>query len=544
MLKPKPSIEKMDPYITPGEGRMDALRLDFNENLFGPSPKVLEALRNIAREAYGFYPEYGQLVSALSNFLNVPKECILPTNGSDEAIRALFDTYVEKADKVILLSPSYSMYELYAQVAGAQIVWVKYNFDDFSFPIEEVIQAIEPDTRLIALANPNNPTGTLIKREELLKIIQANPSMAVLIDEAYAPFAKETNLDIAAEYANVFVTQTFSKAYGLAALRIGYLVSAKENIQQVSRVLAPSYSVNCAAAVAAMAAMEDQAYLDAYVEQVNSVKAQFCRKISALGFQPVESHANFVLINFGTRARAIKEELAQHKILVRDRADLEGYLRISIGSASQMQKVIDVLNDKKGLIFDMDGVLVDESQSYRPCIAKTAEYFLGKKIDSKTVERLKQQGGYNNDYDCVEAVLKEHGLVLERKEIVELFDLLYHQEFKFAEKWLLDEPLLLKLKQKFHLGIFTGRPKKDAWDALQRFDKASLFEVVITDDDVLRKKPDPEGLIAAIERLQVTQAVYFGDSKDDREAARRAAVPFVKVTPAGGNISEMLESFL
>lgn len=82
MLKPKPSIEKMDPYITPGEGRMDALRLDFNENLFGPSPKVLEALRNIAREAYGFYPEYGQLVSALSNFLNVPKECILPTNGA------------------------------------------------------------------------------------------------------------------------------------------------------------------------------------------------------------------------------------------------------------------------------------------------------------------------------------------------------------------------------------------------------------------------------------------------------------------------------
>lgn len=245
---------------------MECLRLDFNENVVGPSPKVLEALRNISRVEYGCYPEYVNLIVALSRFLKVPAECILPTNGSDEAIRSLFDAYIEKEDEVILLSPSYSMYEIYAQAAGCNIVWVPYP-EDFSFPIKAVLEAISPKTRLIALANPNNPTGTLIAREDLLKIIKANPSMAVLIDEAYGRFAKTTQIDLSVQFPNVFVSQTFSKAQGLAGLRIGYLISRKENIATLSKILSPAYSVDCLAAVAAQAAIEDDAYTEAYVEK-------------------------------------------------------------------------------------------------------------------------------------------------------------------------------------------------------------------------------------------------------------------------------------
>lgn len=542
---PKEAIQKMIPYDAPKEGRMGALRLDFNENLLGASPKVMEALKNVSREACGCYPEYGDLNAALSQFLSVPEDCVIATNGSDEAIRVLFDAYVEKGDEVILLSPSYSMYELYAQVAGAKIVRVSYR-EDFTFPIDAVLRAIGPNTRLIALANPNNPSGTMIARQDLLKIIEANPKMAVLIDEAYALYAQETNIDLSLLYGNVFVSQTFSKAHGLAGLRIGYLVSKRENVETIAKILSPSYSVDCLAATAVLAAMKDQTYVETYVGEIIAVREQFSEEVRSLGFFVVPSKGNFVLIQFGEWTEKIQSALFQQKILVRERADLAGFLRITIGSKEQMQKVFALVQSvcsAPGLIFDMDGVLVDESRSYRPCIVKTAEDFLKRRIDPEFVENLKQRGGYNNDYDCTEAVLAEYGLQVCRKELIARFDA-YYQDFKLSERWLLDEELLLKLKEKFRLGIFTGRPRRDAFDALKRFDKESLFEVVITDDDVKERKPSPEGLISALKQLKVSKAVYLGDSKDDEESAFRAGVEFIKIEAPGCGINAILERML
>ncbi len=527
----------MAPYSDLGEGRMGAIRLDFNENLLGASQKVMEAIGKISREECGCYPEYADLNKALSQFLSVREECVIASNGSDEAIKTIFDAYVDKGDEVILLTPSYSMYELYAQVAGAKIIWVPYGSDGFSFPIEEILEAIRPNTRLIALANPNNPTGTLIDREDLIKIIEANPKMAVLIDEAYGLYARTTNIDLVEQYGNVLVTQTFSKAHGLAGLRIGYLISRKENIEVISKILRPSYSVDCLSAAAAIAAIEDKAYVSTYVDEVVATREQFVKDIENLGFQVIPSKANFVLIRFGQWADKIKSVLAEQKILVRERSDLKGFLRFTIGTSAQMQKVLAILEplcSNPVLIFDMDGVLVDEGGSYRPCIVRTAESILARAIDPELIQTLKAKGGYNNDYDCVEAVLAAYGVQSKREEVTLRFDA-YYENFKLRETWLLDEQLLLKLKQKFRLAIFTGRPKKDALEALKRFGKEGLFEVVITDDDVKQRKPSPEGLILALKRLGASKAIYFGDSKDDAEAARFASIKFIGVVPPGGN---------
>jgi histidinol-phosphate aminotransferase len=517
---------------------MDYLRLDFNENTQGASPKVIEAIRKMTAVELSCYPEYEDFNRALSQFLGVDAENILPTNGSDEAIRTLFETYVDKGDEVILLTPSYSLYELFAQIAGAKIIWIPYS-EDFSFPIEKVMQAIHSKTRLIALANPNNPTGTVICREDLQRIIEVNPEMLVLLDEAYAHFARLTNIDFIDRYPNVFITQTFSKVFGLAGLRIGTLISSKENIQVVAKVLSPTYSVDRVAVVAVMAAIQDRAYYDEYIEEVTCQRQLFIQEMQMLGFASIPSVTNFVLVNFGELAQPIRVFLERNKVLVRERSEkcFENYLRITIGTKEQMQRVLELLrffSRTPALIFDMDGVLIDEGGSYRQCIQKTVKSFSGKDIDLSSIEIFKRKGGLNNDYDCTRAILSEFGVEICHGAIVQQFNA-YYEDLKIFEEWLLDEAILLKIKEKFRLGIFTGRPKKDAFDALKRFDKESFFEVVITDDDVDKRKPNPEGLLLVLQHLGVKKGIYLGDTKDDAEAAERASVNFIGVVPPKGS---------
>ena len=370
--------------------------------------------------------------------------------------------------------------------------------------------------------------------------------MAILIDEAYWHFAKKTNFDLSLQYPNVFVTRTFSKAYGLAGLRIGYVISMAENIAMLAKLLLPCYSVNCFAAAAAIAALKDTKAFEDYIDDILATRLLFTERLAGMGFPSVPSETNFVLVKFGEWKERVLLALTEDGILVRDRRDVQGYLRITIGTREQMQRVIDTIDSllrKPALIFDMDGVLVDESLSYRLCILKTAEHFFGSDIDPACIERLKDKGGYNNDYDCTAALLTELGKTIHQKAIVERFDA-YYESLKHAEKWLINEKLLSKLKQKFRLAIFTGRPRRDAWDALKRFGKETLFDVIITDDDVKLRKPDPEGLLLAMRQLKAVSAIYFGDSKDDAEAARQASVPFVEILSPGCGLELILERIL
>lgn len=548
MLTPKKSIQSLEPYVGPRSGRLNCMRLDFNENPYGPSPKVMEALQAISREECGCYPEYAQLNRALSDYFGVAPECVLAANGGDEGIRAIFDTYVDKGEQVILLSPDYSMYELYAQAAGACIVRISCFSDSFVFPIEQIMEAITPRTRLLALSNPNNPCGALIARENIVKIAAAHPHMAVLLDEAYAPYARTTHVDLLARYSNLLFVQTFSKAFGLAGLRLGCVLSAKENIAALSKTVVPAYSVDIFAAKAAVAAMQDREYVEACVDETICVREQFIEELKALGLAAVPSSANFVLVRFGDDAACLQELLSQQSILVRHKHGLEGYLRITIGTRSQMQQLLDLMKQfyerKTALIFDMDGVLIDESASYRPCIAQTVAYFSGRKIELQEVQQWKRMGGYNNDYECAEAMLARMGCTVQRDKLVKQFDTFYHSMFKHAETWLVDESLLRQLKKRFKLAIFTGRPRRDALDALQRFGKQGLFEIVVADEDVQKKKPHPEGLLQAMAFLQAEQALYFGDSVDDKEAARRASVEFVEVVSNGSCQEQLIERFI
>jgi histidinol-phosphate aminotransferase len=341
VLQPREAVLKMAPYHPPTGGRLDKLRLDFNENTVGASPKVIEYLRAHLNEAsLAVYPEYGEVKQDLGRFFDVETDDFTLTNGTDEAVQLLINTYVDGGDEVLLLRPSYAMYRFYAEVAGAVIQEVPYRKEKLAFPLEELLDAIGPSTRAILIANPNNPTGTGTSRAGIERILEKAGGAAVLLDEAYYEFCGVTALPLLNDYPNLFVSRTFSKVYGMAAMRLGCLFSQSGNVEFLRKAQSP-YSVNSAAALAARAAVQDQAYIQKYVMEVLAARELLYVGLEKLQIPYYESQANFVLFEAGKRAIEIRDELRRRGVLVRDRSyEMAGCVRVTTGTREQIRRFL------------------------------------------------------------------------------------------------------------------------------------------------------------------------------------------------------------
>jgi len=342
MPEPREAVRRMAPYSPPSGGRDGKLRLDFNENTVGCSPAVVEFLReHLSASQLSIYPEYADAMRELAEFFGVGEDEFTLTNGTDEAIQVLVNTFVDDGDEVVLLKPSYAMYRFYAEVAGAHVRELEYRSETLDFPLEELLASITPATRAVLIANPNNPTGTAIGPDGIREILGAAPGAAVLIDEAYFEFSEITALPWIHEYSNLFVSRTFSKVYGMAAMRCGCLFSAVANVAWLKKAQSP-YSVNSMAALAARAAIRDRAYVEAYVDEVLAARALAYEGLHKLGIKTFPSEANFILFQAGERAIPIRDALRERGVLVRDRSyEIPGCVRVTIGTRVQIERFLE-----------------------------------------------------------------------------------------------------------------------------------------------------------------------------------------------------------
>lgn len=339
-LRARRIVESLKEYHPPLGGR-DGLRLDFNENVDGCSPRVLETLHSITSETLNKYPEREPGEQAAAQHFGVDAEQVLLTNGVDEAIHLLAETYLEPGDETLIAVPTFSMYEIYALATGATVRTVQ-SGAALEFPAAEMLRAITPKTRVICIANPNNPTGAVATREQLLAIVHAAPQAAVLIDEAYVHFGGESLLDQLDANDNLFISRTFSKAYGLAGFRLGALMGSAAQLKMLRRVASP-YNVNGVALTCLAAALEDRDYIASYIAQVLEGRSQlesFYRE-RAIPYWP--SQANFVLAYFGHYRQQFVAEMRKRGILVRDRNSdpgCAGCVRITLGNRLQTQRLL------------------------------------------------------------------------------------------------------------------------------------------------------------------------------------------------------------
>ncbi len=352
---PRARVQAMKEYHPP-LGSRDRMRLDFNENTIACSPKVRETLAAISAGSLTRYPEREPVEAIVAAHLGLRAEQAVLTNGVDEAIHLLFETFLEAGDEVLMPVPTYTMYEVYASATDARVVTVQ-AAGDLQFPFERLVSAITPRTKAIAIANPNSPSGSAATREQLLELAQRAPQAVLLVDEAYFHFHGETMMDQVGALPNLMVARTFSKAYGLAGLRLGLLAGPVELMRWARRVLSP-YSVNSLALACLPPALADTEYLQWYVGEVLAARSEFEAALDAAGVRRWPSRANFVLVEIGARHAEFVQRMRDAGVLVRDRSSdpgCDGCVRITIGTREQMKQAAVALRDTMAALKDGGG---------------------------------------------------------------------------------------------------------------------------------------------------------------------------------------------
>jgi histidinol-phosphate aminotransferase len=472
---------------------------------------------------------------------------VLVTAGGDEAIDRICRAYLTSGSELIQPTPTFEMIARYAGLAGANVVSVPWP--QGAYPTDEVIARINSATRVVCVVSPNNPTGASASAEDLQRLSEAAPQALLLVDLAYTEFADCDLTKIALSLPNAVVVRSFSKAWGMAGLRVGY-AAGPEKIIDCLRAAGGPYTVSRPSLALVAERLPDG--VARFVDTVRKEREDLFNLLRDLGAEPLPSQANFVLCRFKDAAW-VYAALAALGILVRifpGRRELAGCLRITCpgepGAFALLKQTLRVVLAPQGLLFDLDGVLADVSQSYRRAIIETAASY-GVEICAEEIQAAKGEEGSNNDWALTKKLLERHGVQANLAEVTERFENLYQGTaqrpgLRQAENLLASPGLLESLSRRVPLGVVTGRPRADAERFLKENGVAdNLSALVCLEDAPL--KPDPRPVRLALEKLGIERAWMVGDTPDDLAAARRAGVlPLGVVAPGGGDSGALTDA--
>ena len=347
-MRIRPAISALGTYKPPLEGRNpdEYLLMDFNESPEPPPPSVRKALQQYLVEGpLHVYPHYGSFTEQLGKYVGVPPEQLLLTNGSDQGIDVVLRCLLDPGTNLVMAMPGFTMFKQTVGTIGADFIEVPYPAD-FEFPFEGIRQAVNQQTRIIVVINPNNPTGTSAPLEQVEALLKEFPDCAVLVDEAYYEFTGKTCLSLLKKYSNLVVIRTFSKAFAIPSLRLGYVVAREEFINELLKIRGP-YDVNMAAVVAAQALLADQKPWQELVNHLmQEVKPQLESFLREQGVKFYPAEANFLLVEPRGGAPAVVNSFKEQGILVRAmRPPLENCFRMSLRRMADMERFFGSFQD-------------------------------------------------------------------------------------------------------------------------------------------------------------------------------------------------------
>lgn len=345
--KIKPYIAKMSPYTPPLEGRSkgNKLLLDFNERTT-PIPSFIKdvIVDFMNQDRTHRYPEYGDICEKIAKYCDVSPDSVMITNGSDQGIDVIVRSFLGVNDNIILPIPTFAMTPHCAELQGANLITPHYTRDG-GYPLDDVLNKIDEKTKIIVVCNPNSPTGTLLELDGIEKLAKTAPNAIIYIDECYYEFCNVTAKDLIKKYPNIIITRTFSKTWGLSALRIGYIIADPKWINEFLKVRGP-YDVNTFAVVALSAALDNPEYMQSFVKEVLEIsKPLIINYFEKRDIEYWPTRSNFILFK-PKDSQGLEAALRKEDILVRPRKgpNIDGTLRLTFGTKEQMERVIKVLD--------------------------------------------------------------------------------------------------------------------------------------------------------------------------------------------------------
>ena len=528
-MQPVPGIAGVAPYRVPAPRPPLDLDLRGNEGA-RPSADLFSSLSG-RPELLRAYPDAGPLEARLAARFGVAPEQVLVTAGADDALDRLCRALLCPGRALVIPVPAFEMTLRYAALAGAEIRTVPWDGD---LPTAEIRAQVDEATRLIVLTSPNNPTGAVVTAEDLRAVAAAAPDALVVLDLAYVEYADEDLTAEALRLPNVLVLRTFSKARGLAGLRVGLAVGPAEAVGWL-RVVGAPYPVSAPSLALAATALEQDP--TAHVAQARAERQAMAATLAELGVSVSPSQANFAFLR-SPRAAWLADGMAGLGIGVRrfpGRPGLEDAIRLGCpGDEARTARVVAGLRATlapDALLLDMDGVLVDVRDSYRSAIVQAAAQF-GVTVSSDDIAEAKAAGEANNDWVLTRLLLARAGVDADLDAVTAAFEAAMDAGLWRREKLLVARATLDALAQRLPLGLVTGRPRADADRAIEQFGLQGLFSAVVCMEDA-PAKPDPRPVQLALERLGARSAWMVGDTPDDLWAARRAGVVPIAV-PAPG----------
>ncbi len=543
-FNPKSTLKNIEPYSIDEFYPECELKLDSNENVFGPAPSVVEAFKNLDIRRFNIYPCYGELLELLSKKFGFEKENFMLTNGCDEAINVALSTYLAPGELVLSASPTFSMPVLYSKVIGADVLQVEYK-EKWRFSKENLLSSLNDKVKVIYLATPNSPTGDVIEPSIVEEILSECQDRLILLDLTYVNYSKFSEIDyysLVKKYKNLICVKSFSKDYALTGLRLGFILANKENIVEFKKVISP-YSVNSLAVYAGIKSLEDNDKYFSYVKkEVEKSRDYLFEKLSELGFTPYRSEANFMLVDFSDKADFVYNKLLCNGIRVRkfSAPNLKSLFRIGIPLLEGAKKLIEALKPRNLLVFDLDGVVFDVSNSYRFAIQKTFEYFAGCPCEPSDMQEAKNRGGLSNDWDLTKYLLDKKGVKADYSKLVEVFQDIFYDPKKEGKKGAIDnEEVVLgaeffsELSKKYDLAVFTGRPREEAFYSLKKYGLDKYFQYFVCLEDVPKgkSKPCPDGLLKIKKHCYYNNICFFGDTVDDAKSGHDAHVQVYGIIP-------------
>jgi histidinol-phosphate aminotransferase len=516
-------------YQPPGFDHPIDLDLSRNEGAPRISAVAFDPERVAALTAR--YPDTGSLRQAIADRHGVGAEQVLVTAGGDDALLRCFMSVA--GETVVATKPSFEMIGRYAAQVGAPLIEVPWW--DGDFPLADFLdEAARGGAEMAVVVSPNNPTGNVIGPGELRKVAEAYPLL--VLDAAYTEFADVDLTHVALEMENVVLVRTLSKAWGLAGLRVGYLLGPPALISRIAGYGSPYAVSGLSAALAEEAVRVTAPAAGAVVAN----RAGLSMLLSELGCRPLPSQANFVLATSVDPPWLVAAAASLGIGLRRfDSDDLAGCVRITVPSEEpameRLGATLSAALAPEALLFDLDGVLVDVSLSYQTAIVETAAAF-GVEVTPAQISEAKAVGGSSDDWELTRVLCAAAGVDVALDVVTAEFERRYQGEggngLKRRETLLADRETLGRWSERLPLAVVTARPRKDAEEVLRRFGVADLFTTVVSREDAAAK-PDPAPVRLALERLGARSAWMVGDTPDDLAAARGAGVVPIAVAGPG-----------